>query len=152
METYQIIGGEIVEGIPRSVPNQFPKGASFVLGFDVAQLNFGPSQWDIRLFPGGEWHDRRPYFSNRSQNRAQRSGSELWIIGPMIPLMVVDCSMSVRIVDVIGKRIRLFVPTERDMIEYLRDRIDAYMQSGNEKGIRWAEGCIRTITGQGCRR
>lgn len=149
MEKYQIIGDEIVEGIPYSIPNNFPKGDPTVIGFEVNQLNFGPPQWELRLFPGGEWHGRRPHFSSRSQNRAQRSGAELWVIGPMLPLMVVDCSMSIRIVEVIGRRVKLSVPTAREMIEYLQQRIEAYTRSGNEKGIRWAESCIRTITGQG---
>jgi hypothetical protein len=107
MEKYQIIGDEIVEGIPYSIPNNFPKGDPTVIGFEVNQLNFGPPQWELRLFPGGEWHGRRPHFSSRSQNRAQRSGAELWVIGPMLPLMVVDCSMSIRIVEVIGRRVHV---------------------------------------------
>ena len=148
---FHIEGDRILPGIPFNCGFTNNPRCLYV-GFDTENLDFeGPFAIGFYLYPGGEWHNKQPVWSQgKDRNdlrpeRLQTKKMEVWELGDAEKIGIADRRNGLRILEHRPDTPVLIIPTPTDVERYLFDRAQAMVKRGHGTGLNWVRQSLRAI-------
>jgi hypothetical protein len=150
---FHIVGSKLVAGIPFFADlDKWDRVNGFLVGIDTAKLDFaGEYAAGFHLFPGGEWHQKRPvwwdgeHIGDQRRRRREARKQEVWLLSPGESLGVADAHNGLRFVKAGEERLDIVAPAPQEVADYLYNRALALAHFG-DKGLNWVRCSLKAIS------
>jgi len=138
---YHITGSALTKGPPENAPRavRVNRRNGHFLYIDTKLIDFmsGPFLEGLVLWPGGEWHGRRPIWEEAAKNDRGTlvKKRQLWQFYNNDELAVIDNAGGVRIYTLIGGHFQLTEPHPHALAKYIYKR---GLAAQRFNGVDWA--------------